>query len=93
MTPTEVDPYLRTFYAGRPLARGRAMPHLAQSQHVAHTSYRDVGSDLRLGRKRVVPISCLGSLLRAPQDSGAEHGSDVGIWRDRRSLMKGEHRV
>jgi N-acetyl-gamma-glutamyl-phosphate reductase len=61
---TEVDSCLRTVYAGRPLVRIRAMPHLAQSQHVAHTSYRDVGLDLREGRKRVVPISCLDTLLK-----------------------------
>ena len=50
MTPTEVDSCLRTVYAGRPLVRIRAMPHLAQSQYVgsyAHTSYRDVGLSRR----------------------------------------------
>jgi len=65
MTPTEVDSCLRTVDAGRPLVRIRAMPHLAQSQYVAHTLIPAIVMlDFREGRKRVVPISCLDTLLK-----------------------------
>jgi N-acetyl-gamma-glutamyl-phosphate reductase len=64
MKPTEVDSCLRNFYTASPLVRIRTTPHLPQIQHVAHTSYCDIGFELAKDGKRLVLVSCLDNLLK-----------------------------
>jgi len=64
MKPTEVDSCLRNFYTASPLVRIRATLHLPQIQHVAHTSYCDIGFELAKDGKRLVLVSCLDNLLK-----------------------------
>lgn len=47
-----------------PSALRRATPHLLQIQHVAHTSYCDIGFELAKDGKRLVLVSCLDNLLK-----------------------------
>jgi N-acetyl-gamma-glutamyl-phosphate reductase len=46
------------------LVRIRTTPHLPQIQHVAHTSYCDIGFELAKDGKRLVLVSCLDNLLK-----------------------------
>jgi N-acetyl-gamma-glutamyl-phosphate reductase len=64
MKPTEVDSCLRNLYTASPLVRIRTTPHLPQIQHVAHTSYCDIGFELAKDGKRLVLVSCLDNLLK-----------------------------
>jgi N-acetyl-gamma-glutamyl-phosphate reductase len=72
-TPESIESCLRTFYASSPMVRIHPTPSLPQIQHVAHTSYCDLGFELAPDNKRLVLVSCLDNLLKGAASQAVQN--------------------
>lgn len=64
---------LRAFYADSPMVRIRPTPVLPEIQHVAGTSYCDLGFELAPDGKRLVLVSCLDNLLKGAASQAVQN--------------------
>jgi N-acetyl-gamma-glutamyl-phosphate reductase len=78
-TVDELQSIFDTFYEDAPLVRVRRSPHLPQIQHVARTSFCDLGFHLdsaaardNAGRRLIV-VSCLDNLLKGAASQAVEN--------------------
>ena len=71
--PEAIEQTLRDFYRTSPMVRIHPYPDLPQIQHVAHTSFCDIGFQLASDRKRLVLVSCLDNLLKGASGQAVQN--------------------
>ncbi len=71
--PEAVERTLRDFYRTSPMVRVHASGDLPQIQHVAHTSFCDLGFYLAPDGQRLVLVSCLDNLLKGASGQAVQN--------------------
>ena len=84
--PEQIQQSFRSFYATSPLVRIHATPNLPQIQHVAYTSYCDIGFELAKDGKRLVIVSCLDNLLKGASGQAVQNMNLMCGWDEAEGL-------
>ena len=71
--PVDLELCLRDFYRTSPMVRVHAAGDLPQIQHVAHTSFCDLGFHLAPDGQRLVLVSCLDNLLKGASGQAVQN--------------------
>lgn len=86
-TPESIEACLRDFYAASPMVRIHPTPSLPQIQHVAHTSYCNLGFQLAPDGKRLVLVSCLDNLLKGAASQAIQNMNLMSGYSEEEGLL------
>ncbi len=88
--PTEtaaIGLLLQEFYHNSPLVRLRPSPQLPEIQHVARTSFCDLGFALAPDGKRLIIVSCLDNLLKGAASQAIQNMNLMCGWNEEEGLL------
>jgi N-acetyl-gamma-glutamyl-phosphate reductase len=78
---------LQQFYQDSPMVRLHTSPHLPEIQHVARTSFCDLGFALAADDKRLVMVSCLDNLLKGAASQAVQNMNLMCGWKEEEGLL------
>lgn len=84
---SQIEHTLRHFYAASPMVRVRSAGDLPQIQHVARTSFCDIGFELAPDGKRLVLVSCLDNLLKGAASQAVQNLNVMAGWNEEEGLL------
>lgn len=83
----EIEACLRSFYAESPMVRLYPAGHLPQIQHVARTSFCDIGFHLAPDARRCIVVSCLDNLLKGAAGQAVQNLNVMHGWQETEGLL------
>jgi N-acetyl-gamma-glutamyl-phosphate reductase len=85
--PSAISAVLQSFYRESPLVRLRSSPKLPEIQHVARTSFCDIGFVLAPDGKRLIMVSCLDNLLKGAASQAVQNMNLMCGWNEEEGLL------
>ena len=82
-----LDQILQAFYANSPMVRIHLKGSLPQIQHVARTSFCDIGFELDPNGNRLILVSCLDNLLKGAASQAVQNLNILCGFREEEGLL------